>query len=180
MSDKYQETAQRMADWGQQLARMELPDWEQLPQFDLYMDQLLELLTRWLAPCFRTEDAGITASAINNYVRMKIVPPPTKKKYSRVHLAELVILCTLKQSLSIASVRRILPDTGDEAQVQALYQRFVRQFRDARKAFCGHAAAPAEELLLPIGGEDPALTAALYTTLAKSLTESLLRDDTAE
>lgn len=175
MSYTNQQAEQRMAAWAQRLAQADLPDWDRLPQFDLYMDQLLELLTRWVAPLASAGDAGVTASAINNYVRMKIVPAPVRKKYTRVHLAELVILCTLKQSLSIASVQCILPRPAEEAAVQALYERFVRQFRDAREAFCRHAAAPAEELVLPVAGKDLALSAAVYATLAHSLTEALLR-----
>ena len=47
---------------------------------------------------------------------MKVMPPPVKKRYSRVHLAYLVMICTLKQSLSISCIQRMLPEEhGEEA-----------------------------------------------------------------
>ncbi len=76
-------TAKRLADWLESLSRFDLPDWEALPQLDLYMDQVVILLTRYLEPLSPDEDErAITASTVNNYVRMKVMPPPVKKKYS--------------------------------------------------------------------------------------------------
>ena len=101
--------AGRLAQWLEELERFDLPDWDSLPELDLYMDQVILLLTRYLAPIDRDSDErSITASIINNYVRMKVMPPPVKKRYSRTHLAYLVIICTLKQSLSIACIQRLL------------------------------------------------------------------------
>ena len=103
--------AQRLAQWLRGLENFDLPDWDDLPQLDLYMDQVILLLTRYLAPLERGGDEKtITASIINNYVRMKVMPPPVKKRYSRVHLAYLVMICTLKQSLSISCIQRLLPE----------------------------------------------------------------------
>ena len=68
--------SQRMTEWASGLEKFALPDWEGLPQLELYMDQIIILLTEYLAPVSRgQEDRAITASIINNYVRMKIVPP---------------------------------------------------------------------------------------------------------
>ena len=100
--------AQRLAQWMDSLSQFDLPDWDSLPQLDLYMDQVILLLRRYLTPLDPGGDErSITASIINNYVRMKVIPPPLKKKYSRVHLAYLVIICTLKQSLSRSEERRV-------------------------------------------------------------------------
>ena len=113
--------SQRMREWARGLEKFALPDWEGLPQLELYMDQIIILLTEYLAPVSRgQEDRAITASIINNYVRMKIVPPPVKKKYSRVHIAFLVVICTLKRSLSISSIQRLLPeDRTEDGQVKS-------------------------------------------------------------
>ena len=99
---------QRLSEWLDKLERFDLPDWDSLPQLDLYMDQVILLLTQYLSPLERYgEEKAITASIINNYVRMKVMPPPVKKRYSRVHLAYLIIICTLKQSLSISCIQRM-------------------------------------------------------------------------
>ena len=127
--------SQRMREWARGLEKFALPDWEGLPQLELYMDQIIILLTEYLAPVSRgQEERAITASIINNYVRMKIVPPPVKKKYSRVHIAFLVVICTLKRSLSISSIQRFLPEDRTEESVRAFYNGFVRQYRDAVEA----------------------------------------------
>ena len=108
-------SARRLAEWMEALERFSLPDWEALPQLDLYMDQVVLLLTRYLEPMYAGEDERfITASIINNYVRMKVMPPPVKKKYSRAHIAYLVIICALKQSLSISQIQQLLPEDREK------------------------------------------------------------------
>ena len=73
--------AERLAQWLERLEKSDLPDWDRLPQLDLYMDQVILLLTRYLSPLVLCgEEKTITASIINNYVRMKVVPPPVKKR----------------------------------------------------------------------------------------------------
>ena len=55
--------AQRLSEWLNKLAQFDLPDWESLPQLDLYMDQVILLLTRYLSPLDRYgEEKAITRS----------------------------------------------------------------------------------------------------------------------
>ena len=51
----------------------------------------------------------VTASAINNYVRLKLMPAPVKRKYYRVHICYLIMILTLKQSIGISQVQKIIP-----------------------------------------------------------------------
>lgn len=175
--------AQRLARWLDSLAQFDLPDWDSLPQLDLYMDQVILLLKRYLYPLDSGGDErSITASIINNYVRMKVIPPPVKKKYSRVHLAYLVIICTLKQSLSISCIQRLLPEEHSEEAARQLYTGFVGQYRRATAFLRSLPLANG----LPVVGEDRLLiadggslvtTSAILSTLAKALTEHLLGED---
>ena len=174
MTDQKDLNRELLAQWAQQLTRYDLPDWDRLPQLDLYMDQVVILLTQYLQPMTHGEDKAVTASIINNYVRMKIMPPPVKKRYSRVHLAYLIIICLLKQSLSISCIQRLLPADPAEATVRDLYEDFVRQFRDAAAAFARHVPASGE-FLLPVSEGNLAAAAAIFSTLAKDLTEFLLQ-----
>ena len=149
-----------------------LPDWEHLPELELYMDQVLLLLGRYLSfPPLSEDEKPITASIINNYVRMKIMPAPVKKKYGRVHIAYLLIICTLKQSLSIASIQKLIPMGLQEEEVAAIYHRFVSQYRGAIEVFSRYSQSILSEDLT-----DDALAtqAAVVTNLAKGLTEYLL------
>lgn len=110
---------QQLKAWEGRMLSFSLPAWEALPELELYMDQVILLLSRYLSFPLSGEsgeDKVITASIVNNYVRMKVMPPPVKKKYGRVHLAYLLVFCTLKQSLSIASIQRLLPMGIDEGR----------------------------------------------------------------
>lgn len=176
---------QRLEEWLDKLEKFDLPDWESLPQLDLYMDQVILLLTRYLSPLdMYGEEKAITASIINNYVRMKVMPPPVKKRYSRGHLAYLVIICTLKQSLSISCIQRMLPEDHSEEAARTLYEDFVRQYRDAVQFLCGlplrdGRLAAEQGTGLPLTGTGSLSTAtAILSTLYKSLTEFLLQEET--
>ena len=175
---------QRLSEWLDKLERFDLPDWDSLPQLDLYMDQVILLLTRYLSPLERYgEEKAITASIINNYVRMKVMPPPVKKRYSRVHLAYLIIICTLKQSLSISCIQRMLPEDHGEEAARALYEAFVRQYRSSIRflralPIQGTCLEIRRDASLPLGGGDSLVTtSAILSTLSKSLTEYVLQEE---
>lgn len=112
-----------------------LPMWNELPKIDLYMDQVVVLLNDYLGYIsnFDEDDKGVTSSMINNYVKMKIIPPPEKKKYSRSHLARLIMICALKKSLNISTVHKLLPQTDDEQENKQIYDAFVLSRQRAMK-----------------------------------------------
>ena len=175
---------ERMTRWAEGLEQFDLPDWDSLPQLDLYMDQVILLLTRYLTPIDRdAEEKFVTASIINNYVRMRVIPPPVKKRYSRIHLAYLVVICTLKQSLSISCIQRMLPQDQSEEAARALYEAFARQYRSSIRFLCalpiqGTCLEIRRDASLPLGGGDSLVTtSAILSTLSKSLTEYLLQED---
>ena len=72
--------------------------WDQLPDFALYMDQVLSYMDRQVIR-FGDDDA-LTAAMVNNYTKSGLVPRAEGKKYSREHLAYLTAICVLKRVLS--------------------------------------------------------------------------------
>ena len=122
---------QRMRKWESYLNEHTLPSWDELPTLDLYMDQVVALINSYLGflPKEVGMDAVVTAAAINNYVRKKIVPAPVKKRYSRIHLAYLLLICSLKQSVSISYIQQMIPVSLTEEQVRDIYDQFVAQHR---------------------------------------------------
>ena len=167
----------RLAQWFDGMENFDLPEWEQLPQLELYMDQVIILLKQYLSALYQGEDhKAITASIINNYVRMKVMPPPVKKKYSRVHIASLIIICVLKQSLSISCIQRILPTDQNEDEIRQLYSDFVSQHRSVQENFVQQAKSEENPLLSRNTGS--LLTAcAIISHLSTGLTEFLLREE---
>ncbi len=129
--------AGKLRRWEKYLLRFRLPDWEEIPNIGLYMDQVVVLLMGYLdyMPPELKDEQVVTAAAINNYVRKGIMPSPEKKKYYREHIAYLVMICTLKQSLSIAMLQKLLPTGRGEEEVRPIYEAYVRRHRESAKYF---------------------------------------------
>ena len=100
----------------------ELPAWEELPRLDLYMDQVITLMEEYLS--FYKMDKPITPSMINNYVKLGVIPKPYKKRYNRIHLAYLVMVCSLKQILSISDIQKLLPLSLTEEEIESAFNAF--------------------------------------------------------
>lgn len=109
------------------LINNDLPKWEDFPDIELYMDQVISLITKYLDGYFKTigSEKAITPSMINNYVKLGIVPPPKKKKYSRLQLAYLIMICTLKQTMDMATISKAVPVDAEPEYVREMYNRFV-------------------------------------------------------
>ncbi len=114
-------------EWEEQLTNHSLPSWDNLPDIELYMDQVISLIEKYLKIYIKVtnSDKLITRSMINNYVKLEIIPSPNKKKYSKIHLAYLLILCTLKQTLNMATIQKIIPVNMTEEEVMNTYNSFV-------------------------------------------------------
>lgn len=123
--------------WENYIGNYALPTWEQIPDFGLYMEQVITFLKNCLNYMERSsdDDSVFTASAINNYVRKKLMPQPVKKRYYRTHLAYLIILCALKQSLSIAEIQSMIPIEAGEEELKKFYTEFTMQHKRAAGYF---------------------------------------------
>lgn len=121
--------AGKLRRWEKYLIGFRLPAWEDIPDFGLYMEQVVDLLKRYLdymPPELKEEDV-VTSSAINNYVRRGIMPGPRKKKYYRLHIAYLIMSCALKQSLNMVMIMSLLPQGQEEEEVRRAYDSFVQR-----------------------------------------------------
>ena len=173
--------ARKLRRWEKFITTYNLPTWEELPTLELYMDQVIMLLSQHLnfLPKEGHNDKIITASIINNYVRMRIIPPPVKKKYSKIHMAYLIMICTLKQSLNIAYVQNIIPIGLDEEQVRDIYNGFVEKHRDISETFVSSIRAAASEILNtenhdPMTVNSFVMETAITSNLYKLLTEKVV------
>lgn len=119
--------AGKLRRWEKYLLAYRLPAWDTIPDIGLYMEQVIDLLKGYLdyMPPELKEEQIITGAAINNYVRRGYLPMPVKKRYYRIHIAHLIMICTLKQSLSISMIRQMLPAADDEALVRRAYESYA-------------------------------------------------------
>lgn len=126
------------------LSRQRLPRWRELPDLDLYMDQILSLVGRYLGDYPGFDGKGLTASMVNNYVKQQVMPAPVKKKYTKTHLAYLLVICLLKPVLPIPAIRQLLSDAVAAQSAEAFYDDFCQQFEDNCLAAAESSAAGAE------------------------------------
>ncbi|MBQ8994483.1 MAG: DUF1836 domain-containing protein [Oscillospiraceae bacterium] len=110
-----------------------LPQWNEIPDLDLYMDQVLSLLTRYLGTFSGSDDKGITSSMINNYVKQGVMPAPQKKRYTRVHLVYLIMIYILKSALTMVQIKSLLEDELATHSLEELYTNFREMFHKTSK-----------------------------------------------
>lgn len=85
------------------------PRYETIPNFDLYMDQVILYINKSLAPLnFNAKEKILTRSMINNYVKNSIVKPPEKKKYKSYHIVYLMVVCILKRCYSLKEIQNLI------------------------------------------------------------------------
>ena len=101
------------------------PAWDQLPDLGLYMDQVITYMERQCRALYPETGSILTPSMINNYVKCGLVKRPSGKKYDRVQLAQLMMLCTLKQVASLEEMKQLLsPPPGEDTE--ELYAAFCK------------------------------------------------------
>ncbi len=170
--------------WNKKIADFKLPDWDELPVFELYMDQVIKLLNSYLSIYSEAvkDEKGITQSMINNYVKLKIMPPPDRKKYSRVHLAYLIIVCILKQTLTMSTIQNIIPLDLSEDEVKNIYISFVKNQRKSYEYISENISTVANNILIKENGaperiNDIIMQVANSANIFKMLSEIICSDE---
>ena len=88
---------------------------EDIPNIDLYIDQVTTFINDQLAATKRyPDDKILTKTMINNYAKNNLLPPPEKKKYSKEHLLILIFIYYFKSILSISDIQNILNPITDK------------------------------------------------------------------
>ena len=101
------------------------PKWEDIPNIDLYLDQVLLYVNQVCAPISPDKDKGLTASMVNNYVKHGYLTKPDKKKYQRKQIVRLIAITTLKSVFSIQEIAQTLNTLQTQASSDQLYDAFV-------------------------------------------------------
>ena len=95
------------------------PKWEEIPNIDLYLDQVLLYVNQVCSTVSVEKEKGLTASMVNNYVKHGYLAKPDKKKYQRQQIARLIAITTLKSVFSIQEIAQTLNSS------EQLYNAFV-------------------------------------------------------
>ena len=110
-----------------------LPRWEELPDLELYLDQVIALMERYLGAS-AASGKPLTSSMVNNYVKTGLLPAPVKKRYARKHLAYLLVICALKPVLPLSAIQKLLSADATDEEIAQLYDRFCTLFAGAEAA----------------------------------------------
>jgi hypothetical protein len=82
---------------------------DDIPNIDLYMDQVIQLFENKYAKTKRNEEEKIlTKTMINNYAKGKLIFPIKNKKYSKEHLILMSLIYQLKGAISINDINVML------------------------------------------------------------------------
>ena len=91
------------------LSRIDYVKSSDIPNIDLYMDQVTSFMEKQLKSTKRyEEDKILTKTMINNYAKNDLLPPPNKKKYSKEHLLVLTFIYYFKNILSMKDIEMLL------------------------------------------------------------------------
>ena len=118
------------------IEKIHIPRWEELPNVDLYMDQILTFINSSLSEYINfSEDEDknkiLTKTMINNYVKNNILEPPVKKKYSKAQCAKLFVICILKQVFSMNEISSLINIALESTDISHAYNSFCSLFEEA-------------------------------------------------
>lgn len=109
------DTRQFLSDILTELSKIDYVKPEDIPNIDLYMDQITTFMDSQLASSKRhEEDKILTKTMINNYAKNNLLPPPEKKKYTKEHVLTLIFIYYFKNILSISDIQGILNPITDK------------------------------------------------------------------
>lgn len=105
---------------------------EDIPELDLYMDQVIQLFEKKLSSSKRNEeDKVLTKTMINNYAKAKLLMPIKNKKYSKEHLILMSLIYDFKGALLISDIKLLLDEivkgyeNGEEYNIRELYLDYL-------------------------------------------------------
>lgn len=116
-----------------EILEFHLPRFNELPDIDLYMDQVLNIIENSLIIFSSENDENIiTKSMINNYVKQNVIEKPFKKRYKKFHVSYLIIISILKKVLSISEISKII--NNQDYEVEEFYNIFCNELEYSLKS----------------------------------------------
>lgn len=107
------------------LQQARLPRWSDLPQFDLYMDQVVQFVNDAVVPLGLD---ALTSTMVNNYVKKGVIKAPIKKKYQRAQLANILVIAMLKPVFSLDTIANGINYQLVDRQAAQAFDAFILAF----------------------------------------------------
>lgn len=123
---------------------------DEMPRIELYLDQVLALVSQSLSFMALPGEELITGSMVNNYVKQRVVPAPRRRRYARRHVATLTFVCAFKRVFSINEIKALYEACIDEGvNVESAYDELAGALEQAvAQRFEGEGALATPRVIL--------------------------------
>lgn len=108
---------------------LHLVRWNELPEFPLYIDQVTSIIEDNLRP-IDDNNYILTKAMINNYVKHGVIGSPVKKKYTREHVASLMMTVLLKQVYTLDEIMSLVQMQLENKPLGEAYDCFCNAFEE--------------------------------------------------
>lgn len=124
------------------------PRWNELPNIELYMDQVLIFIEKNTAVFAESgKIKSLTKTMINNYVKQKKIRPPKNKRYNRTHLAYFMVVSILKRFMSLSEISDGIITVRRKHLPEETYNLFCDLFETSlRNIFLGESNTGADKV----------------------------------
>lgn len=114
------------------MKKFQFPRWNELPNIDLYMDQVISYIQNTLQDTYFEQEKFITKAMINNYVKTSIVSPPIKKHYTKQHVAYFLVVTILKRCYSMQQISQLIQihTNMKDSTVDKAYDLFMQRLEE--------------------------------------------------
>ena len=112
---------------------------KEIPNIDLYVDQIINLVAEKNEQSSeRYRDRQLTKTMINNYSKDGLITPVKGKKYNREQVVQILSIYTLKNTLSMGEIKRLLDgayaiEGYDGDALAETYDRYIAIKNDNRE-----------------------------------------------
>lgn len=155
-----------------------------IPSIDLYMDQIISLIDNKLSANKRFDDEKIlTKTMINNYSKEGLIKPIKGKKYTKEQILQMIIIYSMKNTLTIQEIKRILNGVYEKEDFSgedlvACYEKFISIKERQRNNMPNFIESNFENITINPENKDDLLIALLsLTSMAdqlKSISEKIV------
>lgn len=125
-----------------------LPRWKELPEVDLYLEQVVVLIDNAIGKSVGNEGHKVlTRTMINNYVKQKVINSPVNKKYNKDALAALFVVAILKNICTMEEIKRLIRLALVANSIDKSYDLFCDVIESAvYKTFSGDSISAKNDL----------------------------------
>lgn len=113
---------ERFKKYQERLAKVQLVHWDELPDIELYVDQVVKVVNE---PLNGLTLPPVTRSMVNNYVKHGMVIAPVKKRYGRHQIATIMVISLLKNLFPLTSIKDGINQLTINAYPKVVYDYFV-------------------------------------------------------